>query len=113
VSAGSTFQISLKPGDIAVAVNGLDISDAVQSVHVYTEQLTVPQVVLTLAAESVVIEGEGGVTLRGSQSLTEFLDAIDPKELENAAMSRSPYGGNLTSAMLQVLREQAENGHPA
>jgi hypothetical protein len=105
--SGPSFRISLSPGEIAVKVNDVDVSASVQAVQVFGEQMVFPQVVLTLLPEAVEIEGTGAVSFRGDESLIDFLDTIDPKELEAEALKRSPYGESLTVTMVELLKELA------
>jgi hypothetical protein len=105
--SGPPFRISLSPGEIAVKVNEVDVSESVQAVQVFGEQMVFPQVVLTLRPEAVEIEGTGAVSFRGDESLIDFLDEIDPKELETEAIKRSPYGQSLTATMVELLKERA------
>lgn len=106
--SGPPFHINLTPGLIAVEVNDVDVSASVQAVQVFGEQMMFPQVVLTLRPEAVEIEGTGAVSFRGDDedTLAEFLDSIDPKELESEALKRSPFAQSLTETMVDILRER-------
>ncbi|MDQ8707873.1 hypothetical protein RCO28_36205 [Streptomyces sp. LHD-70] len=111
------FQVAVKDGVCNLAIDGHDITDAVASFEVRGEPGAPPCVVLHLVpgdhlpavldtAAHVVV---GEQTPPGLTS-AEFIDALDPVEVERAALARSdldntPAGG--TAAVLRQLSEWA------
>ncbi|MDX3749616.1 hypothetical protein [Streptomyces sp. AK08-02] len=101
----------------AVAVDGRDVSDQVAAVDVHADPHDLPRVVLHLrptgtwpAELDVLARVEIGVPAEPGVAAAAFLDALDPLEVERAALARAdlenvPGGG--TAAVLRQLAEWA------
>ncbi|MBC9717814.1 hypothetical protein H9Y04_35315 [Streptomyces sp. TRM66268-LWL] len=110
------FQVTWNDGRPVVSVGGQDVSDFVSSFEIRSEPLEPPLVVLQLAPGTVHPELDTlahvriGVLPEPGLAAAEFLDALDPVEVERAALARTdlenvPGGG--TAAVLRQLAEWA------
>lgn len=111
------FQMTMSGGSCAVAVDGNDVSDFVTSVDVHAEPDGLPLVVLQLsptrerpASLDLLARVRIGVPPEPGPAAAAFLGAMDPIEVERAALARVdlenvPCGG--TAAVLRQLEEWA------
>lgn len=101
------FTIDLAPASARIDVNGVDVSEGIESVEIAWDRLTVPRVALVLASESVTVRGAGDIAFQSGETVAAFLDSVDSEELEKAALARADYGTSLTDVMLNLLKEKA------
>lgn len=97
-----------------VVVEGHDVSDQVAGMRVYCHAGSVTEVELLSKAADVVIDGEALVRVDPGKDvavqLTDVLRAIDPEELEAAALNRPDLTtgpGALTAAVLRQIEDYA------
>jgi hypothetical protein len=103
----------------SIIVNGADWTDSVAGVQV-TSQPGQPTTVdvRVIGADMDRFEGEGIVRAHDDsddrQAIIDFLDAIDPDELDRQVLASFGFGdgGSPIVRCIQVLREAA-SGHPA
>lgn len=111
------FQLRFDGRSYAVAVDGQDVSEHVAAVDVHAVPHDLPRVVLHLrptgswpAELDLLARVEVGVAPEPGPAATAFLEALDPLEVERAALARMdlenvPGGG--TAAVLRQLAEWA------
>ncbi|MFE0642814.1 hypothetical protein ACFW2Y_14545 [Streptomyces sp. NPDC058877] len=111
------FRMTFDGRAYAVSVDGVDLSKQVSAVHVHADSSDLPRVVLHLrptAAWPAVVDTlarvEVGVPPDPGPAAAAFLEAMDPVEVERAALARMdlenvPGGG--TAAVLRQLVEWA------
>ncbi|MGW2886409.1 hypothetical protein ACWDDN_13830 [Streptomyces griseoruber] len=111
------FQLAFDGRSYVVAVDGRDVSEHVVAVDVHAVPHELPRVVLHLrptgtwpAELDLLAQVEVGVPPEPGPAAASFLEALDPLEVERAALSRIdlenvPGGG--TAAVLRQLAEWA------
>ncbi|MGC9539986.1 hypothetical protein [Streptomyces sp. UG1] len=111
------FQLHFDGRSYAVAVDGRDVSEHVASVDLHTAPHDLPRVVLHLrpteswpAELDLLARVEVGAAPDPGPAAAAFLEALDPLEVERAALARMdlenvPGGG--TAAVLRQLVEWA------
>lgn len=117
MSTPNRFEMTFDGRAYAVAVDGRDVSDQVAAVDVHADPHDLPRVVLHLrptgtwpAELDLLARVEIGVPAEPGPAAAAFLDALDPLEVERAALARAdlenvPGGG--TAAVLRQLAEWA------
>lgn len=114
------------PGRAFVELDGRDISKHVYGVHIHAEAgRDLPQVVIELAGNATVetaFEGLAEVAvinpdpepLDPGPAAAVFLAAMDPEELERAAMNRIDLTNDRAGGTAAILRQLIEwaNGRP-
>lgn len=104
------FTIQASPLGGRVQINDIDVTDqiGVCELRIADGQPTV--LTLHRAAEGV-IEGEGIVQIVHAQEdadiICDFLDGIDPEQLDQDALNDADASSNLTAAMLEILKRYA------
>lgn len=109
------FRIESAPtGRGTVEVNGQDVTQEISGLAFDMRPGQPPLLTLHFIAAVGVLEGEGIVHAQSATTdgdgLVEFLDAINPKLLEEAALEESGWGDNQTEIMLTVLKKWASGG---
>ncbi|WP_425245389.1 hypothetical protein [Streptomyces sp. NEAU-NA10] len=111
------FKLRFDGRSYAVAVDGRDVSEHVTAVDLHAAQHELPQVVLRLSPTSswpaeldLLARVQVGTSPASGPSAAAFLEALDPLEVERAALARMdlenvPGGG--TAAVLRQLAEWA------
>ncbi|WP_406354262.1 hypothetical protein [Streptomyces sp. NBC_00658] len=111
------FQLHFDGRSYAVAVDGRDVSEHVTAVDIHAVTHDLPRVVMHLrptgtwpTALDLLAQVEVGVTPDPGPAAAAFLEALDPLEVERAALARMdlenvPGGG--TAAVLRQLAEWA------
>jgi len=106
------FQIESSPtGRGTVKVNGEDVTEQISGMTFDMRPGQPPLLTLHYIGASGVIEGEGIVRVQTEPTegddLLEFLEAINPKLLEEEALEQSGWGDNQTEMMLTILKKWA------
>lgn len=110
------IRLSPIPQECAVVVDGEDVTARwkVAALRVgYDVRDKTPRVVLEVRPESIDIEGEDAdLQLRSSLSVEEFLDSVDPQEIENAMLELPALGnkGDSTAGTMLALLKELANG---
>ena len=111
------FQMTFDGRSYAVSVDGRDVSDQIAAVQVHGSASDLPHVILHLrptatwpADVDLLARVEVGVPPEPGPAAAVFLEALDPLEVERAALARMdlenvPGGG--TAAVLRQLAEWA------
>ncbi|MER6077000.1 hypothetical protein [Streptomyces sp. NPDC001833] len=111
------FQLSFDGRSYALAVDGHDVSEHVTAVDVHAVPHDLPRVLVHLRPTStwpatldLLAQVEVGVPPNPGPAAAAFLEALDPLEVERAALARMdlenvPGGG--TAAVLRQLAEWA------
>jgi hypothetical protein len=117
VKTPNRFQLTFDGRTYAVAVDGQDVSEHVAAVDVHAVPHDLPRVVLHLRPTGtwptvldLLAQVETGVPPEPGPAAASFLEALDPLEVERAALARMdlenvPGGG--TAAVLRQLAELA------
>jgi hypothetical protein len=117
VTTPNRFQLSFDGRSHTVVVDGQDLSEHVAAVDIHAVSHDLPRVVLHLrptgawpAALDLLARVEVGVSPDPGPAAASFLEALDPLEVERAALARMdlenvPGGG--TAAVLRQLAEWA------
>ncbi|WP_432033697.1 hypothetical protein [Streptomyces antibioticus] len=117
MTESNRFQLTFDGRSFAVAVDGRDVSEHVAAVDVHAVPHDLPRVVLHLrptgtwpTALDLLARTEIGVPADPGPAAAAFLEALDPLEVEQAALARMdlenvPGGG--TAAVLRQLAEWA------
>jgi len=95
-----------------VEVNDQDVTPLIAGVQYRHHDGTLPEVFLTIRSGETQLEGEGVVHIMSpdtdhGQIVCDFLERIDPEELEQAALSGLGLGENGTQAIIDVLKAWA------
>ncbi|WP_344395363.1 hypothetical protein [Streptomyces vastus] len=111
------FQLRFDGRSYAVVVNGQDVSEHVAAVDVHAVPHDLPRVVLHLRPTGawpteldLLARVEVGVSPEPGPAAAAFLEALDPLELERAALGRMDLenvSGGGTAAVLRQLAEWA------
>ncbi|MEU0821434.1 hypothetical protein [Streptomyces mirabilis] len=109
------FQMTFDGRAYAVAVNGRDVSDQVAAVDVHANPHDLPRVVLHLrptgtwpAELDVLARVEVGVPAEPGAAAAALLDALDPLEVERAALARPDLENVPGGGTAAVLRQSTE-----
>jgi hypothetical protein len=117
VKTPNRFQLRFDGRSYTVAVDGQDVSERVVAVDVHAAPHDLPRVVLHLRPTGtwpteldLLARVEIGVPSQPGPAAAAFLEALDPLEVERAALARAdlenvPGGG--TAAVLRQLVEWA------
>lgn len=95
-------------GENSVKINDTEVAHAITGFTMVAERDHAVQVILNAIPRTTVFSGmaEVAVVIEGRDALVQLLNEIDPKKLEAAALDGMGMGdGNLTEALLQVLKE--------
>jgi hypothetical protein len=109
------FSIHLAPTQQRVYVNGIDLTDAVQEVHIHKDgPVAVPQVSLVLSADSVDLDGAGIVQSIEDQATAaaDLVAALDPEQIEKAALEDEASMDTSVTAVILRIVEGVLRGSP-
>lgn len=109
------FQMTFDGRSYAFAVDGRDVTEHVAAVDVQAAQHDLPRVVLHLrptatwpAELDLLARVEVGIPAEPGPSAAAFLEAMDPVEVERAALARSDLENVPGAGTAAVLRQLAE-----
>lgn len=102
------FAITLKPGHAPkVAINGTNVPGVIGVRTIQDAYDDIPVVILEAHADAVSVVGEGGIGLTLGQSIDEFLDGINPDELQSQMIRRGNMSTPPAETVLAILKEKA------
>jgi hypothetical protein len=107
--------LSIREGKSSLVVNGEDLTRHTKHVFMETDG-TVTRVGIEFAQPDFVFEGQGVVEVvkvaefNPTGAILEFLQAIDPEQLEKDALASLGMGGDATAEILETLKRYVRGG---
>lgn len=103
------FEITLRPGaDPQVSIDGKELPGTI-GVRIYQDERgDIPVVAIETRADKVTVKGTGGSAVSLGMSIVEFLEGIDPEQLQAEALRRGNFATPPAQTMLGILKELAD-----
>ncbi len=100
------FKIHLAPFDNHVEVDGVDVTNKIHGLQI-TASHNEPAGIMLFGLGEAHIEGLATVEVIRGESVVEFLNTIDPAQLETEALNSGDMGTSPFVAALELLKARA------
>lgn len=89
-----------------MSIDGVDVSEIVQGVSVGVFRGMPTEIIVQFVPGDVQIDVEGAIGLMSKEA--QFLEHLDPREVDQEAMNRMEFGEDrtLTELVIEVLKEK-------